>query len=283
MNNRIIQPQHLAPFADHLHESDHAAGTIDKYCRDLRQFSVWLAGRSVTSGRVVDWSRYLLIDCGYAAATVNSKLGALHSFFTFIGWQDCRVHYLKCQRRLFRDARRNFTRQDYDRLLSAAYATGRERLALVIETIAATGIRVSELPYITRDALEDGRADIALKGKIRTILLPRKLCRKLKRYARKEKIAAGALFITDSGQNLSRKQIWKEMKALSARSGVPASKIFPHNLRHLFATTYYQVSKDIVRLADILGHSSIETTRIYLIGTGDEHQRQLEQLGFVRE
>ena len=173
------------------------------------------------------------------------------------------------------------SRQEYDRLLTAARSSGQERLALIMETLCATGIRISELRYITVEAVERGRATISLKGKIRTILLSTKLCRKLLKYARKQKIAAGEIFLTSSGKGISRRQVWFELKRLCKAAGVEASKVFPHNFRRLFAVTYYRVCKDIARLADVLGHSSIETTRIYLTISGEEQARQLDRLGLV--
>ena len=188
---------------------------------------------------------------------------------------------LRIQRRLFRDESRELTKAEYERLVSAAEALGRERLALLLEAICATGIRVSEVRYLTVEAAGRGIAEIRLKGKIRTILLPGRLCRKLLKYARKQKTASGEIFVTGSGRGISRKQIWAEMKALCARAGVEASKVFPHNLRHLFARTFYRACRDVAKLADVLGHSSIETTRIYLISTGAEHARTLARLGLV--
>lgn len=213
--------------------------------------------------------------------TVNAKLSALHSLLQFLGWEDCRVKYLKIQRRTFRESARELSRQEFGRLLETARHQGRERLELLMETICATGIRVSEVKYITLEALRAGRAEISLKGKVRTILIPGKLCRKLERYAKKQNIATGEIFLTRRGKGLSRRQIWAEMKALCARAGVAASKVFPHNLRHLFARTFYRASRDVAQLADVLGHSSIETTRIYLLSTGANHTRQLERLGLI--
>lgn len=192
-----------------------------------------------------------------------------------------RVKFLKVQRRLFRDADRELTKDDYQRLLNTAYQLGRDRLGLLVETIGATGIRVSEVKYVTVEAIRQGKAEISLKGKIRTILLPGKLRRKLLKYAQKQKIASGAIFRTRSGRELSRRQIWAELKGLCKHACVEPSKVFPHNLRHLFATVFYQVCRDIVKLADLLGHSSIETTRIYLVTSGSEHQRALDRLGLV--
>ncbi len=185
------------------------------------------------------------------------------------------------QRRAFRDTARELTKQEYDLLVRTARGLGNERLALVMETICATGIRVSEVKYITAEAVRCGRVEISLKGKIRTILLPGKMCRKLRKYAEKQKIASGEIFLTRSGASLSRRQIWAEMKRLCRRAGVAPSKVFPHNLRHLFAMAFYRASRDIAKLADVLGHSSIETTRIYLMTTGTEHVRLMEQLHLV--
>ena len=206
----------------------------------------------------------------------------MNQFFTFLGWEDCRVKSLKIQRKLFRDDRRELTREEYERLLDAAHGLGRERLALLLETICATGIRVSEVKYITVEAARAGRAEVSLKGKLRTILLPGKLCRKLKKYARAQKIASGEIFRTRSGKSLSRRQIWAEMKRLCKSAGVAPSKVFPHNLRHLFARTFYKVCRDVVKLADVLGHSSVETTRIYLISTGAEHAGILRKMRLIQ-
>ena len=208
-------------------------------------------------------------------------LAALNGLFRFLGWDECRVKFLKVQRRLFRDAGRELTRPEYEHLLETAKERGQDRLVLLMEAICATGIRVSEVRYITVEAAQRGRAEISLKGKIRTILLPRKLCRKLLKYAKKNKTVSGEIFLTGNGKSLSRRQIWAEMKRLCVHAGVEPSKVFPHNLRHCFATAYYRAYRDIAKLADVLGHSSIETTRIYLLTSGEEHQRQLDRLGLV--
>lgn len=226
------------------------------------------------------WKTWL-VKQGYAAVTVNAMLSSLNGFFCFQGWKECRVKYLKIQRRTFRDQGRELTRAEYERLLEAAGKEGNVRLALLLETICATGIRVSEVKYITVEALRRKRADISLKGKIRTILIPGKLCKKLASYAKKRKMKSGEIFVTRNGNGMCRRQIWGEMKKLCEKARVNSSKVFPHNLRHLFARTFYHVSKDIVKLADVLGHSNIETTRIYLISTGETHARQMDRLGLV--
>ena len=208
-------------------------------------------------------------------------LAAINTYCRFAGF--CiKVKFLRIQRKLFQDENRILKKDEYERLIAASEKSGKERLSLLFETIGATGIRVSEVKYITVEALNAGRAEISLKGKIRTILLPGKLCRKLLKYAKKQKISFGEIFITKSGKGMSRKQIWSEMKAICKKAGVESSKVFPHNLRHLFARIYYKVTRDITKLADLLGHSSIETTRIYLISTGEEHARQLEKLRLVQ-
>ena len=270
----------IEAYGQHLHAAERSRGTIEKYLRDLRVFARWLDGRPVAKEAVSEWKEHLLA-CGYAPATVNSMLAALNGLFLFQGWTDCRVKFIKIQRRIFRAEDRELTQPEYKRLLTAAWGRGLERLALLMETICATGIRVSEVQYITVEAAKRGRTDISLKGKIRTILLPNKLCRKLLKYAAKNKTASGAIFRTRNGKSLTRHQIWSELKGLCQYAGVAASKVFPHNLRHLFAISFYQACKDIAKLADVLGHSSIETTRIYLMTSGKEHARQLEQLGLI--
>lgn len=270
----------LHQFEKHLRAEEHSTGTIDKYLRDARQFAAWLGERTLCRDAVADWKAYLLAS-GCRPVTINSKLAALNALFRFLDREDCRVRFLKVQRRMFRESDRELSRDEYTRLVATAARLGKERLALLMESICATGIRVSEVQYLTVEAARTGRSEVSLKGKIRTILLPKQLCRKLLSYAKRQNIHSGQIFLARSGNALSRRQIWAEMKALCDAAGVEASKVFPHNLRHLFATAFYKVSRDIVRLADVLGHSSIETTRIYLISTGAEHARQLNQLGLL--
>jgi len=270
----------MTHFEQYLRREERSKGTIEKYLGDINAFAVWAAGRAVTKELVAEWKEHL-IQKEYAPATINGKIAAMNALFACLDWRDCRVRPLKLQRRLFRDSSRELSREEYDRLLNMAQVLGKERLFLLMETICATGIRVSEVRYITLEAVQKGKTEISLKGKIRTILLPGKLCRKLEKFARKEKIASGEVFLTRSGKSISRKQIWSEMKAICMRAGVEPSKVFPHNLRHLFARCFYRVCRDIARLADVLGHSSVETTRIYLISTGVEHVRTLDQLRLV--
>ena len=269
-----------AAFRRQLQKEERGCGTVEKYLRDVRAFAAWLEERPVTRETAAAWKETLLRE-GYAPATINSMLAAVNHFFRFMGWEDCRVKALRLQRRMFRPAEQELSREEYGRLVATAQEQGRERLGLLLETICATGIRVSEVAYITVEAAEKGRTDVSLKGKIRTILLPNQLCRKLLKYARRKKIVSGEIFLTRNGTGLSRKQIWAEMKKLCQAAGVAPEKVFPHNLRHLFARSFYRACRDVVKLADVLGHSSVETTRIYLLTTGEEHAREMERLRLI--
>lgn len=280
MKNHQLTQQQIQAYAHHLQMEEKSRATMEKYLRDVRAFARWLDGRAIRKELTSEWKGHLIAQ-NYAPTTVNAMLSALNSLLEFLDLRECRVKFLKIQRCLFRDADRELTKEDYQRLLNTAHKLGRERLALLVETIGATGIRVSEVPYITVEAAQRGKAVIAPKGKIRTILLPEKLRRKLLRYAKKQKTASGTIFRTKSGKELGRRQIWAELKGLCKYAGVEPGKVFPHNLRHLFATVFYRACRDIAKLADLLGHSSIETTRIYLITSGTEHQRKIDRLGLV--
>ena len=280
MQDYTITGEQLQAFRQRLVWEEKSPATIEKYLRDAADFTAWLDGRAASKAAAGAWKAALL-EAKLAPATINVKLAAVNRFLVFLGWPAFRVKPLRIQRRLFRDDSRELTRPEYLRLLETARTQGRERLALLLETICGTGIRVSEVRYVTVEAVYRGRAEISLKGKIRTILLPGKLCRKLLKYARKQKIASGEIFLTRNEKGISRRQIWAEMKALCDKAGVAPSKVFPHNLRHLFARTFYRVCRDVAKLADVLGHSSIETTRIYLISTGPEHAGTLARLGLV--
>ncbi|WP_107630428.1 tyrosine-type recombinase/integrase [Agathobaculum massiliense] len=280
MEDFKLTAERIAAYGHYLKQEERAPATLEKYLRDVRAFALWLDGEAVTKEAVTGWKERLLAE-RRAPSTVNTALSALNGLFRFLGWEGCRARFVKVQRRLFRDPARELNRPDYDRLIATARELGQERLALVMETICATGVRVSELRYLTVEAVQRGRAEISLKGKVRVILIPTKLARKLLKYAKKNKTASGEIFLTGNGKSLSRRQIWAEMKRLCVRAGVEPSRVFPHNLRHLFATAYYRAYRDIAKLADVLGHSSIETTRIYLLTSGEEHQRQLDRLGLV--
>lgn len=280
MSKRLLTEQQIKEYGLYLSAQERCRGTIEKYLRDTKAFALWAGSREVSKELSGEWKKHLL-ETGYAPVTVNAMLSSVNGLFGFLGWRDCRVKFLRVQRKLFRDSKRELSQPEYYRLLSCAREKGKGRLALMMETICATGIRVSEVKYITVEAAKQGKAEISLKGKIRVILLPSKLCRKLLKYAQKEKTTSGTIFRTKSGKEISRRQIWAELKGLCKFAKVEPSKVFPHNLRHLFARLFYKASKDIVKLADILGHSNVETTRIYLIATGAEHQRQLERLRLV--
>ena len=274
----LVTERTVDGFRRELLRREYSHGTAESYVRSIRAFARW-SGGAVDRGLVLTWKAQL--TARYAPATVNAMLAGLNRFFDFAGRPECRVKVLRLQRRSFREAERELDRGEYRALVRTARTLGRERLALVMETICATGIRVGEVGYITVEAARAGRTEIYLKGKIRTILIPRKLCGKLLRYARRQRTGSGKIFLTRRRNPLSRVQIWSEMKKLCAAAGVMASKVFPHNLRHLFARTYYSLYKDIVKLADLLGHSSVNTTRIYLLTDGAEHIWQLERMNLL--
>ena len=268
-------------FEDYLRHDEREESTIEAYLRSLTRFAEWADGRAVTKELAMEW-KTALSESGYRPISVNAMLAAVNKFFTCMGREDCKVKYLKLQRQMFRKSEKDLSKEEYQRLVQAAHEKGDLRMELILETICATGIRVGELKYITLEAVRAGVAEIALKGKIRTILLPRLLCRKLQKYAKQQKIASGKIFLTHDGLPVSRQSIWTRMKALCEAAGVERSKVFPHNLRSLFARSFYGSCHDVVRLADVLGHSSIETTRIYLMSTGKEYLRQLDKLGLVQ-
>ena len=268
-------------FEDYLRHDEREESTIEAYLRSLTHFAEWADGRTITKELAMEW-KTALSEAGYRPISVNAMLAAVNKFFTCMGREDCKVKYLKLQRQMFRKSEKDLSKEEYQRLVKAAHEKGDLRMELILETICATGIRVGELKYITVEAVRAGVAEIALKGKIRTILLPHRLCRKLQKYAKQQKIASGKIFLTQDGLPVSRQSIWTRMKALCEAAGVERTKAFPHNLRSLFARSFYGSCHDVVRLADVLGHSSIETTRIYLMSTGKEYLRQLDKLGLVR-
>ena len=276
-----LTEQAFDQFEDYLRHDEREESTIEAYLRSLTRFAEWADGRAVTKELAMEW-KTALSESGYRPISVNAMLAAVNKFFPCMGREDCKVKYLKLQRQMFRKSEKDLSKEEYQRLVQAAHEKGDLRMELILETICATGIRVGELKYITVEAVRAGVAEIALKGKIRTILLPHRLCRKLQKYAKQQKIASGKLFLTQDGLPVSRQSIWTRMKALCEAAGVERSKVFPHNLRSLFARSFYGSCHDVVRLADVLGHSSIETTRIYLMSTGKEYLRQLDKLGLVQ-
>lgn len=278
MEPRKLTPEHLETFAVHLRRQEKSAATVEKYRRDAAVFFVFAGDAPVDRTLTAAYKAHLLAR-GYADRSVNSMLASLNSLLTFLGWEDCKVKSVRLQRAAYCPADRELTRSEYLRLLSAA--EGKPRLRLVMETICATGIRVSELRHFTVEAIRRGEVTIRCKGKSRRVLLPGKLRRRLLDYAACSHLQSGPLFLTRGGKPLDRTAIWAQMKALCRRAEVAAEKVFPHNLRHLFARSFYALEKDIAKLADVLGHSSIDTTRIYLMTSGTEHRRQLDRLHLV--
>lgn len=272
--------ERIAAYGRYLRIEERAAGTLEKYLRDIRHFAAWLNGRPVTKELAMAWKEYLVAQ-QYAPATINGMLAALNGLLCFLGWNECGVKPLKRQRSVFRPGERELTRAEYLRLLEAARQAGRERLYLVMEALCSTGMRVSELRFITVETLERGFASVDCKGKQRTVLLTKRLRRTLTGYCRRRGIRSGAVFVTRTGRPLDRSNIWREMRSLCGQAGVDAGKVFPHNLRHLFAVSFYNVEKDIAKLADLLGHASIETTRIYIMESSAVHAQRLERLGLV--
>ena len=270
----------LAAFAAALRDNERSCGTIEKYLRDTRRFLTWLGEEPISHAGVLAWRDHLL-SRGYRPVTINSMLSAVNRYLRFLGREDCRVGFLRIQRRAFRDPARELTREEYERLVRQATHESNHRLALLLQTLCATGMRVSELPYVTVQAARSGWTEVLLKGKVRTILFPHRLCVKLLAFAHARRIDSGAIFCARAGCPITRKQVWREMKRLAIRADVALPKVFPHNLRHLFAVRYYHETHDIVQLADLLGHSSIETTRIYLACSGQEHLHKLEQLSLL--
>lgn len=278
-NMRTLTDESIDAFRIFLAEEERAQATIEKYLHDVRTFAAWLGGNEFDKSTVLLYKRELL-QRG-AVLGVNSCLSALNRFFDFCGFCELKVKTVKVQRESFSKSERELSKNEYNRLLLAAKERKKERLQLVMQTICSCGIRVSELKFITVEAANSGRSEIACKGKRRTVFLPEALCRILKRYAVARGIKKGPVFVTRNGKPLDRSNIWLEMKKLCRAAGVSEKKVFPHNLRHLFARTYYTAEKDIVRLADILGHSSINTTRIYTMESGEVHRRQIQKLGLL--
>lgn len=277
---RKITDERIYSFKNYLIEGEKSENTIEKYIRDINFFRVWLSGQEVTKILALEYKKELCEK--YAPASVNAAISSLNSFFAFMEWHDIRIKALKIQRQIFSSKDKELTKAEYERLLTAAKSKKNERLYYLMQTICSTGIRVSELRYITTSAVKSGQAIINCKGKMRIVFLPKELCKMLKDYIKGNNIKSGSVFVSKNGKPLDRSHIWKMLKALCESVGVSKDKVFPHNFRHLFARTYYSLQKDIVRLADILGHSSINTTRIYTIETGEVHREQMQKLGLLR-
>lgn len=278
MDERFLTHEHIQGFAEYLRAEEKSGATREKYLRDVRRFMMDTGGVPVTKELVSDWKNGL-IQRGYAVQSVNSMLASVNSLLQMLGWGDCRVKSIRLQRQTYCPEERELTKSDYRRLLKAAMRD--EQLHLILQTICATGIRVSELRCFTVEPLSGREITVSCKGKTRTIFLPGELRKLLRSFAKERRIRSGPIFRNSKGGALDRSTIWRWMKQLCSRAGLHPSKVFPHNLRKLFARTFYGIEKDIAKLADILGHSSIDTTRIYIMTTGREHRRQIERLGLV--
>lgn len=277
---RILTQRNIEQFYTCLKTEEKSHNTIEKYIRDVTAFMVYLADTAVTKETVIAYKNKLISE-NYAVRSINSMLASVNSLLAFLGWTECKVKSIKLQRQVYCSEEKELTKAEYTRLVNAAKQKGNERLNLLIQTICCTGIRVSELQFITVEAVKNSEAIVSLKGKTRTVFIVKDLKQKLLRYAAEQKIESGMIFITRSGKPMSRTNIWREMKNLCESANVNPNKVFPHNLRHLFARTFYSIEKDIAKLADILGHSSINTTRIYIISTGNEHRKRMENMRLI--
>lgn len=266
-------------FKKYLAENERSNATISKYMHDICCFEAFADGKEITKQLVLDYKNSL--NNKYEISSANSMLAAINAFFRFLGWDYCVVKQFHMQKKAYCDESKELTRKEYERLLKTAFEKGNMRLYLLLQTICGTGIRVSELHYFTVEAIRKGKVVIICKGKTRTIFIVSKLKEKLLKYAKHCKIEDGVIFKTRSGKAMNRSNIWREMKKLCAEAGVQAKKVFPHNLRHLFARAFYEIEKDLSKLADLLGHSSIETTRIYIISTGAEHRKKMENMRLI--
>lgn len=270
----------IARYGEYLREQERSAATVEKYTRALERLYAWLpAGKILDKLALIGYKEAL--QKRHAPAGANAQIAAINGFCRYMGWPECTIKPLRIQRRVFAAPEQELSREEYLALVNAAERKNDRRLALLLQLMGSTGIRVSEIRYVTVEALGLGRVQIHLKGKVRTILLPGKLCHKLRKFQKSQNITAGPLFRTRSGREMNRREIWAQMKRLCASAGVPEGRVFPHNLRHLFARTFYHAQRDIAKLADVLGHSSIETTRIYLLSSGQEHQAVLDRLQLV--
>lgn len=277
---KIITNELIQKYKMHLINEEKSSATLEKYIRDVVAFKAWLGNRAVEKIVVMEYKQRLIEN--YAPASANSMLSSINSFFEYMEWFDCKVKTLKIQKQIFANKDKELSKAEYERLLMAAKRKQNKKLYMLMQTICSTGIRVSELRYISTDAVRKGEVVINCKGKMRVVILPKQLCKILSSYIKEQKISSGSVFVTKNGKPLDRSNIWKLMKDLCESAGVSKNKVFPHNLRHLFARTYYSLEKDVVRLADILGHSSVNTTRIYTMETGEQHRIQIQRLGLLR-
>ncbi len=279
MEGRVITAKMIAEFKEHLILEERSVATIQKYIRDVKAFTAYAQNSAISKEIVIAYKKYLQEN--YAVRSVNSMLASINSFFSLFGWNDLKVKSLKLQQQVFCPEEKELTKEEYTRLCRAAVRKHNERLNLILQTICGTGIRVSELQYITVEAVKHGEAVVNCKAKTRSVFIVKELRQKLLRYAAEQNIKSGMIFVTRTGKPISRTNIWREMKALCVEANVNPEKVFPHNLRHLFARVFYGIEKDIAKLADILGHSSINTTRIYIISTGTEHRQRMENMRLI--
>lgn len=279
MKKQYLTKDIISDFEEHLKFEERSRATVEKYIRDIKTFAVYLNGEEVKKETVIAYKKHLQEK--YAVRSVNSMLASINSLFEFLGMQDLRVKAVKLQKQIYRSEEKELTKAEYTRLCKTAENNRNRRLNLIIQTICGTGIRVSELQFITVEAVKSGEATVSCKAKTRSVFIVKNLQKKLLDYAAKQGIKSGMIFITRTGKAISRTNIWREMKSLCNEAGVNPTKVFPHNLRHLFARVFYGIEKDIAKLADILGHSSINTTRIYIISTGVEHRRKMENMHLV--
>ena len=279
MEERILTADIIENFRKNLELQEKSTSTIEKYIRDVKAFSVYAENAAITKEKVIAYKKYL--GNNYAVRSVNSMLASINSLFSFLGWHDLRVKSLKLQQQVFCPEEKELTKAEYARLCKTAERKHNERLNLILQTICGSGIRVSELQFITVEAVKNGEAIVNCKAKTRAVFIVKELKQKLLRYAAEQNIKSGMIFVTRTGKPISRTNIWREMKDLCEEANVNPKKVFPHNLRHLFARVFYGIEKDIAKLADILGHSSINTTRIYIISTGTEHRKRMENMRLI--
>lgn len=279
MRKRMITNSAINAFEKHLKADEKSVNTVAKYLHDINCFLTFAQGKPINKTIMIEYKA--MLGEQYAPASANSMIAAVNAFLRFMGWLDCCIKQFKVQKKVFCSEEKELTKEEYIRLVNTAKQKGNERLDLILQTICGTGIRVSELQFITVEAVRKGEAVVSCKSKTRTVFIVRELQKKLLNYIRDRGITEGCIFITKSGKPMSRCNIWREMKALCEQAGVNPDKVFPHNLRHLFARTFYGIEKDIMKLADILGHSNVNTTRIYIITTGAEHKRKMENMRLI--
>ena len=279
MKGRAVTAERIAEFKEHLILEERSTATVEKYIRDVSTFAAYAQTGEITKETVIAYKKHLQEI--YAVRSVNSMLAGINCLFTFLGWHDLKVKTLKLQQQVYCPEEKELTKAEYTRLCRAAERKHNERLCLILQTVCGTGIRVSELQFITVEAARCGEAAVSCKAKTRTVFLVKALRQKMLRYAAEHGIRSGTIFVTRTGKPINRTNLWREMKALCAEADVNPQKVFPHNLRHLFARVFYGIEKDIAKLADILGHSSIDTTRIYIISSGTEHRRRMENMRLI--